>query len=106
MQEVTNGFEIFVKLLACLKNLSIQYDYATESDGSVTCWTEIPHLIENAPTLQESIKILLSSLRERAYDYINEFDLWLKGCPEELPYIIKIMLSSDEELASCLHGKN
>ena len=106
MQEVSNGFEVFLKLLACLKNLNIQYEYARENDGSVTCWTETPHLIENAPTLNESVSYLLKSLRERAQDYMNDFDYWVKGCPEELPYIMKIILSSNEELQSCLHGKS
>ena len=77
-------------------------EYAVENDGTITCWTETPHLIENAPTLKEGTALLLKSLRERAYDYMNEFDLWLKGCPEELPYIIKIILSGDRELESSL----
>ena len=106
MQELAAGFEIFIKLIACIKNLNVDYEYAVENDGTITCWTETPHLIENAPTLKEGTALLLKSLRERAYDYMNEFDLWLKGCPEELPYIIKIILSSDKQLEECLHGKN
>ncbi|MBR6901076.1 MAG: hypothetical protein IKN30_03330 [Synergistaceae bacterium] len=42
MQEVRMGLEFFIKFLACLKNLEIQYEYAIENNGSVTCWTEIP----------------------------------------------------------------
>lgn len=106
MQEVANGFEVFIKLLAYLKNLIIYYDYAEENDASITCWTEVPHLIENAPTVEDGKNYLLKLLRERAYDYMNEFDYWVKGCPEELPYIMKIMLSNDEELKSCLRGKS
>ena len=102
MQELANGFEIFIKLIACIKNLNIDYEYAIENNGTITCWTETPHIIEDAPTIEEGIALLLKSLRERAYDYMNEFDLWLKGCPEELPYIIKIILSSDRELESSL----
>ena len=106
MQEVTAGFEVFVKLLTCLKNVNISYEYAKENDGSITCWTKTPHLIENAPTLTEGLNCLLKSLRERANDYISDFNYWIKGCPEELPYIMKIILSNNEELESCLHGKN
>ena len=106
MLEVTTGFEVFVKLLTYLKNVNISYEYAKENDGSITCWTETPHIIENAPTLTEGLKYLLKSLRERADDYMRDFDYWVKGCPEELPYIIKIILSNDEELELCLHGEN
>ena len=108
MQEVikSTSFDTLLTILTGLKNLDIQYSYAGEDDGSITCWIEEPHLIDNAPTLNEALEKLVTALRERAYDYMREFDLWVKGCPAELPYILKILFSTDEELRQCLHGKS
>ena len=108
MQEVskTTSVDMLLKIFAYLKTLEIDYGYAEEDDGTVSCWSYIPNFTENEPTLQDCLKSLCASLRDRAYEYMSDFDLWVKGCPAELPYIIKILLSSDEELIQCLHGKN
>ena len=90
-------------LIGYLKDLTIDCDYDTNDDGSVSCWTESPHVSADvASTLEESFAMLPELLRQWAYEYIENYEYYFENWPDDLPYVLKILLSSDEEIKSCL----
>ncbi len=103
MQETNSNMEALIKLLDYLRGLKIEYAYDTYDDGSISCWTESPHVLaSDAPTLDEGIAQLPELLRQWAYYYVNDCEHTIKEWPDELPYAIKILLCSNEEIKSCL----
>ena len=94
--------EALTKLLDYLKGLKIECDYDTNDDGSISCWTNSPHVSTDAPTLEEGIAQLPELLRDWAYYYVNDCENSVNEWSDEFPYAIKILLCSDEEIKSCL----
>ena len=89
-----------------LKSLQFSVEYAKEQDGSFTGFVKEFNTAENAPTLEELNKELIKGMREWASLYAEDLPAWTIGRVAEIPYIFKIFYSTDEELASCLHGKS
>lgn len=102
MQETNSNMEALIKLLDYLRGLKIEYAYYTNDDGSISCWTNSPHVSTDAPTLEEGIAQLPELLRQWAYYYIDDCENSIEEWSDELPYVIKILLCSDEEIKSCL----
>ncbi len=84
-------FSFLSEIINWLKGLSFTVEYDKEADGSITGEVIEFHALENAPTLKECEAKLISSMRE-----------WAIGRLNEVPYLLKILLSSDEEIKSCL----
>ena len=99
-------FLFFSELITWLKGLSMTVEYDKEDDGSITGEVIEFHALENVPTKQECEAKLISSMREWAEMHAENFQEWVIGRFNEVPYLFKILLSSDEEIKSCLHGKN
>ena len=99
-------FSFLPELINRLKELPFTVEYDRESDGSVTGEVVEFHALENAPTLKECEAKLISSMREWAEIHAENFSDWAVGRLNEVPYLLKILFSSDEEIKSCLHGKN
>lgn len=100
---IQDEYDIF---LAKLKALPINYEYAKESDGSFTGWTEELQALANAPEIN-SLKIaLVSCLKDNAKDFSGDYENWKHGREWQIPYLIKILNSTQEELLLCLHGRN
>ena len=88
-----------------LKGLPLTVEYDKEDDGSITGEVLEFHALENAKTLNDCEDKLISSMKEWAEIHAENFQDWAKGRFNEVPYLLKILLSSDGELKSCLHGK-
>ena len=99
-------FSFLSELVSWLKGLPFTVEYDREADGSITGEVIEFHALENAPTLKECEAKLISSMREWAEIHAENFSEWAVGRLNEVPYLLKILFSSDEEIKSCLHGKN
>ena len=85
-----------------LKELPLTVEYDKEDDGSITGEVLEFHALENAKTLNDCEDKLISSMKEWAEIHAENFQDWAKGRFNEVPYLLKILLSSDGELKSCL----
>ena len=102
---VPKGLNIFVEYIAWVKTLTMTVEYDRENDGTITGEVMEFCTIENAPTIEECEKKLIASMRETAQFFAEDFEIFSSGRPYEVPYVIKILFSSDAELKSCLHEK-
>ncbi|MBR0151018.1 MAG: hypothetical protein IJP89_06630 [Synergistaceae bacterium] len=93
-------------LLAGMKALPLTAEYVKESDGSISGWTEEITCHANAPDYETCRAEMVKMLRGVAHSWCEDIDDWLSHNPSELPYIMKICLSTDEELKQCLAGQN
>ena len=83
-----------------LETLIFTVSFVKEDDGSFTGTVEELDLIENAPSKNGCMILLLEAMKEYARDFYTEFDLW-SSAPnrrEHIPYVIKILSSSDKKL--------
>lgn len=99
-----DDIELTLKMLDKVRSLPITYEAVQESDGSFTGRTLEFGDIENAPDI-EKLKIKLVKgmkdwARVLADDYIN----WSRGREVQVPYLVKILFSTEEELLTCLTG--
>ncbi len=97
---------LFTALMAGMKALPLTAEYVQESDGTISGWTNEIITHANAPEYETCRAELVKMLREFALSYCEDISDWLAHNPEELPYVVKICLSDDEELAQCLAGQN
>ncbi|MBQ9419738.1 MAG: hypothetical protein IJU31_05100 [Synergistaceae bacterium] len=103
---IKSDFSFLLEVVNWLKRLPFTVEYDREADGSITGEVVEFHALENAPTLEECEAKLISSMREWAEIHAENFSEWAVGRLNEVPYLLKILFSSDEEVKSCLHGKN
>ena len=95
----------FLEYIARVKSLDMTVEYAQENDGSITGHVFEFCTLDKAPTVEECEAKLIKGMRERAQFFAEDFQIFGPGRPYEIPYVFKILFSSDEELKSCLHGK-
>lgn len=94
-----------------LRHLKFTVSLFEEEDGSFTGTLEELDLIENAPSKKDCIASLIKAMKEYAQDFYNEFSLW-SSAPnrkDHVPYVLKILSSSDNELMEdmiCRNGKS
>ena len=106
MQATALGINIFLEYISWLKNLKIHVEYTHEDDGSISGHVEELCTIDNASTFEECEAKLISGMRETSENFVKDFEFWASGRPYEVPYILKILYSTDEEIKSCLLGKS
>ena len=89
-------------IIAQLKAVRIPFKSEQDKNGLWSSWPEFaPGLWGEGKTIPESIDDMISVWRECAA-------MAVQGSPdgkERLPYYAKVMVSSDEELKSCLDGQ-
>lgn len=89
-------------------SLNFSVSFMTENDNSITGIIEELDLIENAPSKNECLKLLIAAMKDYAQDFYNEFNLW-SSAPnrkKHIPYVLKILSSSDEELKESIQCQN
>lgn len=110
MEQRTN-VNVMKMLQIFLEQLTFDVSLEREDDGSVTGGIEELDLFANAESEEECLKLLFEDMKEYAKDFYDDFDLW-SSAPnrkKHIPYVIKILLSSDERLLGamrCRHGRN
>src|SRR5574344_159070 len=98
-------------LQSMLDPLSINVTLYHEEDGSITGSVDALDIAENAKDKSTCISEIITALRDYADDFYNEFELW-SAAPNRkshIPYICKILSSSDEQIRSsikCHAGKS
>jgi len=76
-----------------------------EDDGSITLSLNEIDLVENAPSENEAISVLASSILEYAVDFYNEFSLWASAPNKksEIPYVFKALILDDTvKIGECI----
>lgn len=101
--------ELIESLLAAYNFTADKY---VEEDGSVTLSLNELDLVENAPTEEETKKLLAESILDYAVEFYNDFSLW-SAAPNRknhVPYVLKALIFDDvqkiEECIVCQAGKN
>ena len=94
-----------------LEPLTFTVSFVAEDDGSITGTVEELDLFENSASKDETLALLLEAMREYAQDFYREFHFW-SSAPnrrKHIPYVLKILSTSDEKLAEsvkCQNGRN
>ena len=94
-----------------LETLKFTVSLFEEEDGSFTGILEELDLIENASSKENCLLSLLDAMKDYARDFYDEFALWSSAPNRKshIPYVLKILSSSDSELLEdivCRNGKN
>ena len=112
MEQVAKSDDIAIvssKLLTLfLESLTFTVSFIQEDDGSFTGSIEELDLFDNATSKDECLTILLDDMKEYAQDFYNDFQFW-SSAPnrkKHIPYVLKILLASDEELLEAMKHKN
>ena len=105
MKTMSKNFALIFEAVAWLKALPMTFEYTQEDDGSFSGSVKEFKGIENAPTLEELKIVLIKSMKEWADVLADDFQDWSKGRFNEIPYLFKILISTEEELSSCLNGE-
>jgi len=98
-------------LQTMFQDMQITVNLFSEEDGSVTGSVEELDVIENGTDQTDCLNKIIAGLKEYADDYYNEFEVW-SAAPNRkahIPYVFKILTSSDEQIRSslvCRAGKN
>ena len=101
-----DDIELTLKMLNKVRSLPITYETVQESDGSFTGRTLEFGDIENAPDI-EKLKIkLVKGMKDWARVLADDYTNWSRGREVQVPYLVKILFSTEEELLTCLTGKN
>ena len=85
-----------------LKALPFTVNVEQDKDGVFVEVQEFSPSYCEEKTLEESIAGLAHDMKEWGRDLGNDIDRWSKGRENELPYLLKILVSTEEELHSCL----
>lgn len=101
--------ELIESLLAAYNFTADKY---VEEDGSITLSLNELDLVENAPTEEETKKLLAESILDYAVEFYNDFSLWsvAPNRKNHVPYVLKALIFDDvqkiEECIVCQAGKN
>lgn len=93
-------------LYAIKQFLPIQVDYYQDSNNEYSCFTRTGiKTWGHGADYNEACRDLIHALKDYADMYIKDFSDWVSHNPEELPYILRVIMSSDEELREWLNGQ-
>ena len=95
---------VIAGVLASLKGLPLTGEYEEDIDGVTMQCAEFPDEYENAPTLEEARMKLVKGLKGWAESFTDNFEEMTRGREKEVPYLLKILISTEEELLSCLRS--
>lgn len=87
-----------------LKALPFTLNIERDTDGILVQAQEFPDAFVEEKTIDEALKSLAQSMKDWVNVLSGEFPKWRKGREELVPYFLKILVSSEEELTSCLRN--
>lgn len=89
-------------IIAALKALPLTLEVEQDKDGYFAQVIEFPEEFEEEATKDLTLKALAKGMKGWAAVLSDDIDRWKKGREHELPYLLKILASSEEELLECL----
>ena len=93
------GEEFVDFVVSAASGFTFTYHIESEDDGSVTVWVNELALSVNAETQEQCMADILESMKLFADIYCEGAKDWGKHNPELLEYVVKILTSTDAELA-------
>ena len=87
-----------------LKALPFTLEVEHDTDGICVQAQEFPDAFVEEKTIDEAVKSLAQSMKDWVNVLSADFPRWQKGREELVPYFLKILVSSEEELVSCLRS--
>ena len=87
-----------------LKALPFTVQTENDTDGVFVQTKEFSTAYCEEKTFDESLCALARNMKEWGHALGGEIDQWRKGRENELPYLLKILVSSEDELLSCLRN--
>lgn len=91
-------------IVSQLKSLPFTLKVEQDTDGVFVQIKEFSPGYEEQATLDETLKALARSLKEWGKILGAEFEEWRKWHKEEVPALLKILVSSEDELLECLRN--
>ena len=85
-----------------LKALPFTVNVEKDKDGIYVETEEFSSAYSEEATLEESLQALAKNMKSWGRAVGDDIDRWRKGRENELPYLLKILVSSEEELLACL----
>ena len=85
---------------------ALPFTLNAEEDDSGVCVqvNEFPDAFDEEATYDETLKTLAHSLKDWGAALGDRIDSWKVGRENELPYLLKILVSSESELLECLRN--
>lgn len=105
MEERQVNFQgiFLMKIISEIKNLKIPYEIIHEN--ITLAFTEIFHVHGEGINDDTAISDMFAAMRASARAYCDDFSYWHKENPAEFPYVLKVLISTDDDLKSCLIRK-
>lgn len=92
------------EIISNIRALKFSYEIEHTEDGEFFAVVkEFPQAFCQTKNIKDLPRELVKNMREWCEFLSGEFFDWRKGREEQVPYLLKIFLSSDEELLSCLN---
>ncbi|MBQ6971798.1 MAG: hypothetical protein IJP86_05520 [Synergistaceae bacterium] len=89
-------------IIAELKALPFTLNAERDDGGICVHVNEFPDAYDYGDTYDETLGILARSLKDCGRVIGDNVDSWRKGREKQLPYLLKILVSTEEELLECL----
>ena len=93
---------LMVDVIAELKALPFTLNAERDDGGICLQVNEFPDAYDYGATYDETLGELAHSLKDWGRVTGDHVDEWRKGREEQLPYLLKILVSSEGELLECL----
>ena len=92
------------EIMQALKYMPLTLNEERDSNGVLLQVKEFPEAYDYAGNKEECLKILAHSLKDWAKVLSDDVDSWRVGRESEVPYLLKILSTSEEELLTCLRN--
>lgn len=103
MQVINLDVESFIE---SLKTLQMHYTCELDNNGEWLGTVKELQTLESAESPAKLKTVLAKALKEDAQAYISDFNRWKKGREWQIPFLLKVLTSTEGELINCLHGQN
>lgn len=87
-----------------LKALPFTLEVEQDKDGYFAQVVEFPEEYEQEATEEQTLRALARGLKGWAGALADDVDRWRQGRENELPYLLKILASREDELLECLRN--
>ena len=90
-------------VLSILKTLTLTVDLDYDGNGLYSAQAkEFPYAIVSGPSRADCKDALSHSLKEWAMNLAADFENWKKGHEQEIPYLLMLLISTEDEIYECL----
>ena len=89
-------------IITQLKALPFTLEVEQDTDGVFIQPSEFPQEFEEEATFDDTLKAVAKGLKGWGNVIAADFDRWSISHKSEVPYLLKILVSSEQELLECL----